>query len=108
MSLLIDAAGWLLLLTGAAFIVIGGIGILRLPEFYSRIHAAGVTEVLGMILVLCGIALEFGATLDALKVLAVLAFLLLTGPTSAYALANAAWLSGVTPQAHDVSEPTDP
>jgi multicomponent Na+:H+ antiporter subunit G len=92
--------GWTLLAAGGAFVFIGGVGVLRLPDFYTRIHAAGVTEVLGMMLVLAGIIMIIGPSLNAAKVLAILLFLLLTGPTSAYALANAAWLSGVKPQLH--------
>jgi multicomponent Na+:H+ antiporter subunit G len=97
---LFELLGMLLMIGGAAFIVIGGIGVLRLPDFYTRIHAAGVTEVLGMLLVLAGIIVHLGLSLSALKIGAILAFLLLTGPTSAYAMANAAWLTGVKPQLH--------
>jgi multicomponent Na+:H+ antiporter subunit G len=100
--------GWTLLAAGGAFVFIGGVGVLRLPDFYTRIHAAGVTEVLGMMLVLAGIIALIGLSLNAAKVLAILLFLLLTGPTSAYALANAAWLSGVKPQLHpDTPDPEE-
>jgi multicomponent Na+:H+ antiporter subunit G len=100
--------GWTLLAAGGTFVFIGGVGVLRLPDFYTRIHAAGVTEVLGMMLVLAGIIALIGLSLNAAKVLAILLFLLLTGPTSAYALANAAWLSGVKPQLHpDTPDPEE-
>jgi multicomponent Na+:H+ antiporter subunit G len=96
----LQSIGTLPMLIGGTFVLIGGIGVVRLPDFYTRIHAAGVTEVLGMILMLAGIMLWLGPSLDAAKVAAVMAFLLLSGPTSAYALANAAWLSGVKPKLH--------
>jgi multicomponent Na+:H+ antiporter subunit G len=106
-ELFFQGLGWVLLLSGGVFVIIGGIGVIRLPDLYTRIHAAGVTEVLGMILVLTGIMIQIGPTLSAAKVMAILLFLLLTGPTSAYALANAAWLSGVKPLLHQDSTGTD-
>lgn len=98
MSFVIDAASWLLLLGGGAFIFIGGLGILRLPDFYTRMHAASPTDTLGTIFVLSGVLLQAGISLAAIKLLAIMVFLLLTSPTAAYALANAARLSGLRPR----------
>ena len=99
MSILLDAATWLLLAAGGGFVLIGGIGALRLPEFYTRMHAASVTDSMGAVLVIGGIMLQAGWSLAALKLAAILGFLLLTSPTASNALASAALLAGVRPQA---------
>jgi multicomponent Na+:H+ antiporter subunit G len=97
MDTLLDIASWVLLVAGGGFVFIGGIGALRMPDFYTRLHAAGLTDTMGTILVLGGAALQAGWSLAALKLAAILVFLLLTGPTAAYALANAARLAGLPP-----------
>ena len=91
----VDAASWGLLLVGGAFVFIGGLGVLRLPDLYTRLHAAGLTDTLGTLGVLLGIMLQAGLSLSALKLAAILLFLMLTSPTASYAIANAALLAGV-------------
>ncbi len=54
MSLVLDGAGFVLFLTGGAFIFIGGLGALRMPDVYTRMHPAGLTDTMGTILVLTG------------------------------------------------------
>jgi len=95
MNIAMDVLSWIFLVTGGAFVFVGGLGALRLPNFYTRMHAASLTDGLGTILILVGIILQAGWSLAAIKLLAILGFLLLTGPTASYALANAALLSGV-------------
>jgi len=92
-----DIASWVLLVAGSGFVLTGGIGALRMPDFYTRMHAASLTDTLGTILVLSGVILQAGPTLAAVKLFAILVFLLLTSPTAAYALANAARLGGMQP-----------
>jgi len=98
-ALLLDTLSWMLLVTGSLFVLAGGIGALRLPEFYTRMHATGLTDTLGTLLVLGGLMLQSGLSLGTMKLAAILLFLLLTGPTAAYALANAALRSGLKPGA---------
>ena len=98
MSLLIDAASWLLLAGGSVFVLTGGIGALRMPDFYTRVHAASLTDTLGTLLILAGVILQAGLSLAAIKLFAIMVFLLLTSPTAAYALANAARLGGLAPE----------
>lgn len=105
---LIDVASWILLLLGAASVLIGGIGALRMPEFYTRIHAASLTDTMASILIISGLILQSGFTLPTFKLVAILAFLLLTGPTATYALANAALLSGLRPSAAVPKSPSPP
>ena len=70
-----------------------------LPGFYTRLHAASLTDTMATILIFVGMMLQAGFSLAALKLAAIMAFLLLTGPTASYALANAALQSGMKPKA---------
>ncbi len=98
MALLLDILSWVSLCAGGAFVFIGGVGVLRMPTIYTRMHAASVTDTMGTLLILFGIMLQAGLTLATIKLGAIALFLLLTGPTASYALANAALLSGVRPE----------
>lgn len=104
MAQALDIVSWFLLIGGGAFVLIGGIGIMRLPDLYTRMHAASLTDTLGTLLILGGIMLQAGLTLATIKLAAIALFLLLTGPTATYALANAAVLSGVLPKDADLPE----
>ncbi|MDP6540043.1 MAG: monovalent cation/H(+) antiporter subunit G [Planctomycetota bacterium] len=97
MSLAVEILGWCLLLSGSAAVLVGSIGLLRLPDFYTRIHAAGMTDTLGVWLILAGLACRAGWGLVTVKLLMLGAFCLLTSPLSSHALAKAAWLRGLRP-----------
>lgn len=99
MAMASDIISWLLLLAGGLLVLIGGIGVLRMPNLYTRIHAASLTDTMGAILMLTGIMVQAGLSLAAIKLGAILLFLLITSPTSTYALASAALLAGVEPEA---------
>jgi len=98
MALFIDTLSWSLLSAGGIFVFIGGVGAVRLPDVYTRMHAASLTDSMGTILILVGVMLQAGASLATIKLIAILVFLLLTGPTASYALANAALMSGLKPR----------
>jgi len=100
----INVLSWILLLTGGAFGVIGGIGLLRFPDFYTRLHAAGVTETLCAILIVLGLMLQSGFSLLTIKLLLILVFLLFTAPTATHALARAAVVDEVEPQLAEGNE----
>ncbi len=102
----VDILSWFLLCTGGIFVLIGGIGTLRLPDFYTRLHAASLTETMATILILVGMILQAGLTLATIKLLTIMAFLLLTAPTASYALANAALQSGNSPNAQQRDDQT--
>ncbi len=97
MAMALDILSWVLLTAGGISVLIGGIGALRMPDLYTRMHAASVTDSLGSILVLTGIMLQAGLSLAAIKLAAILLFLLLTSPTASNALATAAMLAGNKP-----------
>ncbi|TGD72228.1 sodium:proton antiporter [Mangrovimicrobium sediminis] len=103
-ELVLDILSWVLLCTGGAFVLIGGIGALRLPGFYTRLHAASLTETMATILIFAGMILQAGLSLAAIKLFAIMVFLLLTAPTASYALANAALQSGLRPVAQREGE----
>lgn len=97
MALVIDILSWLLIVGGGFFVIAGGIGVLRFPDVYSRMHAAGLTDTLGAALMLFGLMLQAGPTMVTVKLIIILVFLWFTSPTSSYALANAALLAGLKP-----------
>lgn len=96
-----SAIGAALLLAGILLTFVGALGLLRFPDFYTRLHAAGITDTLGAGLFLAGLALEFGASLASLKLGMVFLFLLFTGPTACHALAKSAWRNGLVPWSAD-------
>ena len=97
-----EILSWLLIVPGAAFCVIGGIGLLRMPEFYSRMHSASVTDTLGATLILLGLLVQPATDwLIAVKLLSILAFLYITSPTAGHALIHAAYTSGHAPELAD-------
>ena len=97
MGMVLDIISWVLLSAGGVFVLIGGIGALRMPNLYTLMHAASVTDTMGAILVLTGIMIQAGLAVATIKLGAILIFLLITSPTSSYALASAALLAGVKP-----------
>ena len=97
MAVVTEIVSWALLLSGGAFCIIGGLGLLRLPDVYARMHAAGITDTLGAGLVLAGLMVQGGFSLVSVKLFLILVFLLYTSPTSTYALANAAYQRGLAP-----------
>lgn len=91
--MLITILGWFLLSLGCLFCLIGSIGLIRLPDFYSRVHAAGIVDSLGAILILIGLITQTQDLLVIIKLLFILLFMMLTGPTAVHALARAAKLT---------------
>ena len=87
---IMDVVSAILLLVGSVFALIGSIGIVRMPDVFTRVHAAGITDTLGAAGVLLGLALKAGFSLLLVKLLLMLAFLLLLNPTACHALARAA------------------
>ncbi len=97
MALAIDVVSWALLASGATFLFIAGIGILRLPDVFTRMHAAGIGDTLGASLIAGGLMVQSGFTLVTVKLLFVLLFLFFTSPTATHALAKAALAGRVKP-----------
>lgn len=85
------------LIAGVLFILAGNVGILRFPDFYTRVHAAGITDTAGTLLVLVGLIVEAGFTLPSIKLVLIFLFMYLANPTSSHALAKAAVHGGLKP-----------
>jgi multicomponent Na+:H+ antiporter subunit G len=98
MSAAIDVASWALIIAGGAFCLIGAVGILRMPDFYTRVHAARVTDVVGFAILL-GLALQAGPSLVSVKLAFIAALIFFTSPAATHALVKAALGRGVEPQA---------
>jgi multicomponent Na+:H+ antiporter subunit G len=99
-----EIAIWFCLVAGSVFCVIGGIGIIRMPDFYTRTHAASITDTLGATLILFGLGLHSGMNLISVKLAFVLFLLYVTSPTAAHALVKAAYSKGL--DAPDVEDAT--
>lgn len=94
---IIQGIGLGLVVIGSIASFIGGLGMVRMPEFYTRMHAASVTDTLGAGCVLLGLCLMAPNHIVALKLIFILLFLFFTSPIAGHAIAKGAWLSGLKP-----------
>ena len=90
MAMLINWFSTLLIFSGCGFCLIGAFGIIKMPSFITRVHAASLIDSLGAILIIGGLILQAGFTLTTIKLILILLFLLITGPTAIHALVNTA------------------
>lgn len=94
---IVDVLSWVFLLSGAFFMVLAGIGVLRLPDVFSRMHAAGLKDTLGAALTLIGLMLQAGLSLVTAKLVLIWLFLWFTSPVAGHAVTRAALASGIRP-----------
>ena len=107
--MILEYLSWATLGFGTIFCIIGGIGILRLPDFYCRTHGASITDTMGAGLVLAGLllisikmividpdSLAIGSWIIPVKILFLGAFIFLSSPTSGHALVKAAYADGIS------------
>lgn len=100
-----------LLVAGVFLFAVGVLGILRFPDFYTRLHAAGKCDTLGSILLILALALfnlqefTFANLLVSLKILSILLFVFVAGPTATHALTEAALVVGVEPWTKEGKRP---
>lgn len=97
MSMVLDAISWICLVAGGLVSVIGAVGLLRMPSFFTRMHAASLIDTLGAGLILLGLMLQAGLTLITVKLAVMGLLLLFASPTATHALAKAAVARGVDP-----------
>ena len=95
--MVLTALTWALLGFGSLMILTGGIGLLRLPDFFSRMHGAGLTDTIGAGSVILGLILESGFSAPTVRLVLVLLFLWYTSPVGGYAISRAALEKGVRP-----------
>jgi len=94
---LLDGLSWVLLLTGTFFTLTGALGILRMPDVFTRMHAAGMTDTMGAGFILLGLCFQTGEGSVIFRLLLILALLWFTSPISTHALAKAALHGAVDP-----------
>ncbi len=92
-----SALGLILLFAGAGFVLIGSIGVIRLPDFYTRAHAASKPDTLGLMLSMTGLAIIQGGDLNSIKLLLIVAFVAIANPAATHALGRSAVRSGLDP-----------
>lgn len=97
MNTALEILSWSCLLAGGFFCIVGGIGLIRMPDFYTRMHAASVTETLGAGLILLGLMIDGGISLVTAKLLMIGLLIFLTSPAATHALAKAALIRGLQP-----------
>ena len=96
-ELVLDLISAGLIAAGSIFVLIGGFGLIRLPDFYTRLHAAGITDTLGAELILLGLMFQAGLSLVTVKLILISLFIFFTSPTATHAVANAARVMGLKP-----------
>lgn len=82
---------------GILFMLVGSIGMLRLPDFYSRTHAVSKSDTLGIIFVILGLVIYEGFTQSGVKLILIVVFIALSNPVGSHALARAAYKKGLKP-----------
>lgn len=92
-----DIISWALFLAGGSGILAGAIGLVRFPDFYTRLHASGITDTAGAELLLLGMMLQAPSWLVVAKLVFIGFFLFMTSPVSTHAIAHAAWVVGLRP-----------
>lgn len=97
MGMIIEIISGLFLLIGGFLCISGGVGILRFPDFYTRMHAVGVTDTLAAAMILIGLMLQSPDSLTLFKLVMILLMTLFIGPTASHALAKAAMHNGLKP-----------
>ena len=100
MSMPVDIASWICLALGGCFCIVGTVGLNRMPDFFTRMHAAGITDTVGAGFVLLGLMLQAGWSLVMVKLAFIGLLILFTSPTATHALAKAALTRGVKPLLH--------
>jgi multicomponent Na+:H+ antiporter subunit G len=97
MEIIQNGLAIVLMIGGILFMLVGGIGINRLPDFYTRAHAAGKVDTLGIMMFLAGMMVLEGLTINSAKLLLIVAFVAFTSPVASHALARRAMLFGLKP-----------
>ncbi len=96
-DLILEVLSWISILGGLFFMIVGTVGVVRMPDVYTRLHAAGMTDTMGAGLLLLGMCFQAGLTLVLVRLILIYAFLLFTSPISTHALASAALSGGLEP-----------
>jgi len=96
-TLALDIASWVSILLGSFFALVGALGLVRMPDVFTRMHAAGVTDTAGVGFLIIGMILQAGLSLTTVKLFVLLALFLFTGPVVTHALAQTCLHENVKP-----------
>ncbi len=108
MSAAVDIASWIAMVTGGLLLVTGALGMVRLPDLFTRLHAASLADTGGAALLLLGMVLQTDFGLDTVKLVLIGIVLFLTAPTATHAVAHSALLGGISPDAAGEEEKEGP
>jgi len=100
----VDSVVLLLVLGSVFFTLVSTVGVLRLPDLYTRAHASSKADTLGAGFGLAAVAVYFGPSTETVKVVLLIVFIYLTNPTAAHAITRAAYDQGVEPWTKDDEE----
>jgi multicomponent Na+:H+ antiporter subunit G len=107
METVLDILSWLLLLSGGFFCITAGVGLIRMPDFFTRAHAASILDSMGAGLILLGLALQAPDYLVAIKLLFTFFFLMITGLAAVHALAQTVNVAGINPRLANIVKRLD-
>jgi len=94
----VHVLSWAAILTGSFFVLVGAVGLIRMPEVFTRMHAASIIDTLGAGLLIVGMMMQAGPTLISLKLLFIFGLFFVTSPVATHALAQAALHTGDLPE----------
>ncbi len=86
------------IVAGIFFMFVGSVGVITLPDFYSRTHAVSKSDTLGIMLVIFGLIVFEGFTMNSVKLTLIVLFVMLSNPIGTHALARAGYMRGVKPK----------
>ena len=107
MDVIINILSWIFILTGSFFVVVGALGLIRMPDVYTRMHAGSVIDTAGAAFLIFGMMLQAGLTLITVKLLLILAIFFFTSPVVSHAFAQAALTAGIVPKLTNDRRPKD-
>ena len=107
-AIVLDLVSIALMIGGVYLGISGAVGVLRFPDFFTRLHAAGVTDTLSAGMILTALMVQAGLTLITVKLIFILLFLWYTSPVASHALARAAVRAGFKPAGAKEGGPTSP
>lgn len=109
--MIFEVLSWIILVCSSACLILGafcsmagGWGLIRLPDFYSRLHSGGITDTAGAGLIFVGLMVYSGFNLTTVKLFMILFFFIVTSPSACHALARSALFHGLKPELDDQRE----
>lgn len=97
MAMILDIISWAFFLSGGAFLILGAIGMLRLPDVFARMHPTGLIDTMGSGLIILGMAFQVEWSIVTVKLMLIVVFIFFSTPTATHALARAALGAGLKP-----------